>query len=184
MFHVTHSEHVRSNCLLTITSVFAILVAGQILAYERLKTMRYLLRETLEEIDLKLNAPDNPSCPRCGNYNALLDQYDSSLVEKNIQLLVCRDCGCQVEACPEPDIDQSARDFVENASDEAVRDALVHVHYVYGSSFSTAAEFNRMQNDVNYARETLFNTSYTKVLFSYFAGYVEGDAQGSNASWS
>lgn len=118
--------------------------------------MRYLLCSTLEEIDLTLNAPDNPTCPACSHYNALLVAYDRSLADKDIELMICRNCGCKVEACPEPNIDELARAFVENASDEAVRDALVHVHYVYGSSFSTAAEFNRMQNDVSYARETLF----------------------------
>jgi len=36
---------------------------------------------------------DNPSCPSCGHYNALLGETDDAGKESR----VCRDCGCRTD---------------------------------------------------------------------------------------
>ena len=132
--------------------------------------MRYVIKETGKEVDLVLNAPDNPTCPRCGHYNALLAEY---------QKLRCRNCGLVVLEQEEADTQVVSREMVANASDSAIRDAVGFLREVHGPSFCTAQEAEAMHADINYARETLHNTSYHRDLFAYFAGYQDGGAEGS-----
>lgn len=132
--------------------------------------MRYIIKDTGKETDLVLNYPDNPSCPRCGHYNALLAEY---------QKLRCRNCGLVVLEQEEPDPQVVVREMVANASNDAIRDAVGFLREVHGASFCTVKEAEAMHADTNFARETLYNTSYSRDLFAYFAGYQDGGAQGS-----
>jgi transposase-like protein len=47
----------------------------------------------MQVMDLKMNGTDNPSCPNCKHYNAMLPEpgYDPRETTST-----CRDCGFQV----------------------------------------------------------------------------------------
>jgi DNA-directed RNA polymerase subunit M/transcription elongation factor TFIIS len=55
----------------------------------------------LEEDEIKLHVPrgNAPTCPKCGNWNALLDKTRQSIQDESIILYFeCRDCGYTVRA--------------------------------------------------------------------------------------
>lgn len=45
---------------------------------------------------LDTNGRDNPSCPQCRHYNAMLTEFTREELPKGHYLSVCRDCGYKV----------------------------------------------------------------------------------------
>ncbi|HTG95750.1 MAG TPA: hypothetical protein VL866_24330 [Pyrinomonadaceae bacterium] len=65
-----------------------------------------------KRVDLKLNGEDNPSCPNCNRYNAMLFERMCNGPSDDY-VLKCRDCGAEVivitrevEIEVEPDLEQ------------------------------------------------------------------------------
>jgi hypothetical protein len=60
----------------------------------------YIAHVGLKPIELKRNGRDNPSCPNCNHYNAMLYERDSAMARGDAfdgYLLKCRYCGQEVQ---------------------------------------------------------------------------------------
>ena len=65
-----------------------------------------------ERITLKTNGPDNPSCPVCGHYNAML--FEDTIFEDEHDIgyrLTCRDCATEVRIITKTKVQK--KNFIE-----------------------------------------------------------------------